>query len=261
MNECVQRWRENRPLSAGELANMRFQAIVRTVLIVALLVLIAIALCGCKSVHAHFQGQFPSVATDQEPTFDGVTIVVAVKELTSFAPELRKKAALDADRVLRDLAERKLPGRVRTRLIAAVAEPVVFQQFEAASMHRASPVLIHVFVPAVNQRLVAAMIATRVQELAKTHFLEELQEYQLMVTFQRTMPERYSVGMHAAEQREPRPVVAPDPGFVPPMPINGDVPDSSGGLLLTMVTAWLTERSRIAAKLVHRYQRMKGRFA
>ena len=266
--DCVTRWRENRPLSRGELNQMRFQAIVRCVLAIAVLAWVALALCGCATLQAQVQGKFPSAEADTEPTFDGVTIVVCVKELTGFAPELRRKAALDADRVLRELAERKLPGKVRTRLIAEVAEPYAFRNFEAASMVSAKPVLVHVLIPVTNQRLTVALVLKKVEELATSHFLEDLQQYQVMVTFQRTQPERYQVGVMAATLQDPpreeRPTTlsAPDPVSVPlpPEPSRSDLPDSGNhsGLMVTMISAWLTERSRLAAKLLAGYQRLRG---
>lgn len=264
MNECVERWKSNRPLSSGEINGMRTAVIVRCLCAILILLFVGFCLCGCQTAWGQARGVFP--ASEDTPTFEGVTIVVVVKELTSFAPDLRKKAAQDADRVLADLVERKLEGRVRTRLIAEVAEPYVFRQFEAASMISANPVMVHVFVPAANRNLVASMIVRKMQDVAQSHFLEELQDYQLVITYQRTMPERYQVGVMAAELRE-RPPSLSDPTSapmpVPPAPTSDTPgPDKDrDGLLWVMVSAWLTERSKLAQKCLACMQWVKFRFS
>lgn len=264
MNECVRRWKENQPLTAAEWNGMRLQLVLR--IIVALL-LAGLALFFCAGCAKNLQAQsFPArEVPEAEQTFDGVTIVVAVKGLTEFAPDIRAKMATEADRVLRDLAERKLPGKVRTRLVAEVAEPYSFQNIEAASMQVARPVLVHVLVPRRNAGLTVGVILKRVEDLAQSHFLESLQRHHVLVTFERLNPEHYQAAMMAASLQEPpaeaKPVSAPEPGQpipVPPLPVSEEPSRSESGLILTMLVAWLTERSKLAAKLLAAYQHYRG---
>lgn len=274
MNECVQRWRENQPLSTSELLQMRVQAILRVSIFAAVLIIVAIALCGCRTLQAKQVEpgpKFPAFEVpEKDQTFEGVTIVVCVKGLTDYAPELRAKAAREADRVLQQLAERKLPGRVRTRLIAEVAEPYSFRNFEAAAMTSAQPVFVHVLVPAKNRGLSLGLILKKVEELASSHFLEDLQKYKVLVTFERLEPDKYRVGVQAASLQEPThlpprplPHSTDHARPIPPLP-SSDKPEQEerqdrGGLIITLLTAWLTERSKFAKKLMGCYQSFKGR--
>ncbi len=270
----VDRWKENQPLTHRELLWMRLGIAWRLFLAFVLLGFVACALCGCKTTRADGY-KFPSFsgtaktelgrktkADPVEESFDGVTIVVAVERLTEFAPDLRKRVALEADRVFRDLAKKKLKGHVRTRLIAEVAEPNVFRNYEAAAMDSARPVLVHVLVPAQNTSLVQSTIREKIEELISAHFLQTLKKYRLLVTFERLDPDAYAVALNMASMREVEP--EEDPDFGPeinidlPKPTSNNMPPADNGLMVTMLTAWLTERSKLIGKAVSYYRTWKG---
>ncbi|HCS53273.1 MAG TPA: hypothetical protein DIW81_17050 [Planctomycetaceae bacterium] len=280
MHEVVQRWRENEPLSENECQQMRIAFLARVILVAFLLVVLLFCLSGCRTCYAESGARqliwnTPSTApasvgenseestpqSQQPESFDGVTIVVAVKRLTEFAPELRAKAAVDADRVLRNLAAEKLNGRVTTRLIAEVAEVNVFRNFEVASMASADPVLIHVLVPRANTGLVQSTIRAKLAEIIRSHYLDELRKARLMVTFERLDPDKYQVALDTASRVEPpaEPLPVP-PAPIPnaPDPIRNPQPENQHSMIITMLTAWLTERSKLFAKIISLYESHKA---